>query len=196
MIVLASASRARQAMLAAAGVTVTIDPPRIDEGRIQQAMRQGHAGAAAIAATLAGLKAAEVSARHPGALVIGADQTLDCDGAGFDKPRDRAEAREQLLVLRGRQHRLVSAVALLRDGHPRWTHRAEALLTMRDFSESFLDAYLDQAGTAPLASVGAYQLEGLGAQLFTGIEGDFFTILGLPLLPLLEVLREEGELQQ
>jgi len=194
MIVLASGSSARQAMLAAAGVTVTIDRPRLDEGPVQRAMRRSQASAAAIAATLAGLKAAEISARHPGSLVIGADQTLECEGAGFDKPRDRAEARAQLLALRGRDHRLISAVALLRDGQPRWTHHAEARLRMRAFSETFLDAYLDQAGAAPLSSVGAYQLEGLGAQLFSAVEGDFFTILGLPLLPLLEILREEGEL--
>jgi len=194
VIVLASASRTRQALLAAAGVPVLLDPPEIDEAPIQQRMRRDQASAATLAATLAQLKAAAVSPRHPGALVIGADQTLECDGAGFDKPRDRAEARAQLLALRGRDHRLISAVAVLRDGQTRRTCCSEARLTMRDFSEAFLDHYLDQAGAAPLSSVGAYQLEGLGAQLFAGLEGDFFTILGLPLLPLLEILRDEGEL--
>jgi septum formation protein len=194
MIVLASASSARRALLAAAGVTVTVEPSRLDETPVKLAWRDNGTSPAAIAEKLAVLKAHDVSARMAGALVIGADQTLDCDGADFDKPRDRAEARSQLLALRGRPHRLYSAVALVRDGQTRWQHVAEARLTMRDFSDAFLDDYLDRVGAAALSSVGGYQLEGLGAQLFTAIDGDFFTILGLPLLPLLEFLRIDGAL--
>jgi len=194
MIVLASASSARRALLAAAGVTVTVEPSRLDETPVKLACRDNGASPAAIAEKLAVLKALDVSARMAGAAVIGADQTLDCDGADFDKPRDRAEARSQLLALRGRTHRLYSAVALVRDGRSLWHHVAEARLTMRDFSDAFLDDYLDRVGAAALSSVGGYQLEGLGAQLFTAIDGDFFTILGLPLLPLLEFLRIDGAL--
>ncbi|SEH27661.1 Maf family protein [Magnetospirillum fulvum] len=194
MIVLASASSARRALLAAAGVTVTVEPSRLDESPVKQSLRERRTHPAAIAEHLAVEKALDVSARMAGALVIGADQTLDLDGADFDKPRDRAEARSQLLALRGRTHCLYSAVAVVRDGQTRWQHVAEARLTMRDFSDAFLDDYLDRVGSAALSSVGGYQLEGLGAQLFTAIDGDFFTILGLPLLPLLEFLRIDGAL--
>jgi septum formation protein len=126
--------------------------------------------------------------------VIGADQVLDCDGVLFDKPADPGAARTQLLALRGRTHRLVSAVVLVRDGQRLWHHVGRADLKMRDFSTRFLDRYLESAGQAALSSVGAYQLEGIGAQLFAAIEGDYFTILGLPLLPLLDNLREHGVL--
>jgi len=194
MIVLASASSARRAMLAAAGVTLALDPAGIDEDPVKQTLRERLTHPAAIAEHLAVLKARDVSLRRPGALVIGADQTLELDGADFDKPRDRAEARSQLQALRGRTHHLYSAAAAVRDGQTRWCHVAAATLSMRDFSDTFLDDYLDRAGEAVLSSVGGYQLEGLGAQLFTAIEGDFFTILGLPLLPLLEFLRIDGEL--
>jgi len=194
MIVLASASTTRQAMLAAAGVTLDIDPARIDEEPAKQTLRDRLTHPAAIAEHLAILKAAEVSARRPGALVIGADQTLALGGADFDKPRDRAEARSQLQALRGRTHHLYSAAAAVRDGETRWCHVAEARLAVRDFSDAFLDDYLDRVGAAVTSSIGGYQLEGLGAQLFTAIDGDFFTILGLPLLPLLDFLRIDGEL--
>jgi septum formation protein len=194
VIVLASGSAARRTLLEAAGLRIAVDPARLDEAPLKLLLRDQNAGPARIAAHLAEAKAAEVSARTPNALVIGADQTLDLDGAEFDKPRDRAEARAQLQALRGRTHRLISAVAVLRDGEIRWTHAAEARLAMRDCSDAFLDEYLDRVGPAVQHSVGAYQLEGLGAQLFTAIEGDFFTILGLPLLPLLEFLRIDGEL--
>ncbi|CCG41645.1 Maf family protein [Magnetospirillum molischianum] len=194
MIVLASASSARRALLAAAGVMVTVDPAKIDENPTKQSLRERRAHPAAIAENLAVLKALDVSTRAPGALVIGADQTLDLAGTDFDKPRDRAEARSQLQALRGRTHRLFSAVAVVRDGQTRWRHVAEARLTMREFSNAFLEDYLDRAGDSVLSSVGGYQLEGLGAQLFTAIEGDFFTILGLPLLPLLDFLRIDGDL--
>lgn len=194
MIVLASASSARRSMLEAAGVHFTVDVAAIDEDAVKQALRLETGNPARAAETLAELKAVRVSARHPGLLVIGADQMLDQDGAWFDKPRDMVEARRQLIALRHHTHRLTSAVVAVRDGRRVWYHTEPAQLSMRDFSDSFLDAYLAQAGEAALASVGAYQLEGLGAQLFLKVEGDFFTVLGLPLLPLLDFLRENGEL--
>ena len=130
--------------------------------------------------------------RHPGALVIGADQMLDCEGVWFDKPTGRDGAREQLKALRGRTHRLVSCAVIVRDGERIWHQIDRARLTMRNFSDAFLDEYLDSAGDDVLHSVGAYQLEGLGAQLFHRVDGDFFTILGLPLLPVLGFLRVHG----
>ncbi len=194
MIILASGSTTRRAMLTGAGVAFAVETAAVDEDAVKRAMAAQVADPGEVAETLAGLKAERVSARHPGALVIGADQMLDCDGAWHDKPADAAAARAQLSALRGRTHRLTSAAVAVRDGTCLWRHRQEARLTMRRFSEAFLDEYLARAGAAVLASVGAYQLEGLGAQLFSAIEGDHFTILGLPLLPLLDFLRENGEL--
>ncbi len=191
-IVLASASAARAAMLRAAGVAVEIDPARIDESEVKRSLGAENATTAAIAETLAELKAVAVSRRHPGRLVLGADQMLDCEGMRFDKPADRAAARDQLLRLGGRRHELVSAAVAVRDGERLWHHVDHARLTMRSLSAEFVDAYLDRAGEAALQSVGAYQLAGLGAQLFRKIEGDYSTILGLPLLPLLEFLRGHG----
>ena len=196
MIVLASASTARRAMLENAGLELVVDVAAIDEAAVKQAVRQDSNNPARAAETLAELKAVRVSARHPGALVIGADQMLDYDGRWYDKPASRAEAREHLLALRRHTHRLTSAVVAVRDGRRLWYHVEHALLTMRNFSDEFLDRYLDQAGDGALHSVGAYQLEGVGAQLFLKVEGDFFTVLGLPLLPLLDFLRENGELIQ
>ena len=194
MIILASASSARRAMLDQAGVAFTVDVAAVDEEAVKQSLRQETKNPARAAEALAELKAARVSARHPGSLVIGADQMLDQEGLWFDKPRTLAEARQQLTMLRHRTHRLTSAVVAVRDGLRIWYHADHALLTMRNFSDVFLDSYLAQAGEAVLTSVGASQLEGLGAQLFLTVEGDFFTILGLPLLPLLDFLRENGEL--
>jgi len=194
MIVLASASAARRAMLESAGVSLAVDVAAIDEGAVKAGLRLETANPARVAETLAELKAVRVSARHPGAIVIGADQMLDHGGVWFDKPRDLAEARQQLLELRHRTHRLTSAVVAIRDGSRLWHHTEPALLTMRNFSEAFLDDYLARTGDEALTTVGAYRLEGLGAQLFLKVEGDFFTVLGLPLLPLLDFLRENGEL--
>jgi septum formation protein len=194
VIVLASASAARRAMLEQAGVSFTVDVAAIDEQSVKDSVKAETGNPARAAETLAALKAIRVSARHPGALVVGADQMLDCDGDWFDKPADPAAARAQLLSLRGRNHRLTSAVVAVRDGHTLWHHTETARLTMRRFTDAFLDDYLTQAGEAVLGSVGAYQLEGLGAQLMVNVEGDHFTILGLPLLPLLDFLRENGEL--
>lgn len=194
MIVLASASATRQAMLRAAGVSFQAVPAPVDEEAIKQAMAQETRDPVEVAIALAEFKAMRVSAKHPGQIVIGADQMLECDGQWFDKPADRAGARAQLLALRGRTHRLVSAVVAVRDGRRLWHHFDQASLCMRAFTDSFLDAYLDQAGDGIVSSVGAYQLENLGAQLFKSVEGGHFTILGLPLLALLDFLRENGEM--
>ena len=141
---------------------------------------------------LAELKAQRVSQRHKDALVIGADQMLQCGGIWFDKPPDLDHARGHLNALRGRTHELLSAVCVVRDGEVLWRHLESAQLTMRPFSDAFIDEYLAAAGDAVCASVGAYQLEGRGAQLFSCIKGDYFTILGLPLLPLLGFLVNHG----
>lgn len=194
MIVLASGSATRRAMLAGAGVAFVVDTAPVDETAVKDAMRAETDNPARVAEVLAELKATRVAARHPGAIVIGADQMLDCERVWFDKPADRAAARAQLLALRDKTHRLVSSVVAVRDGQRLWHHTESAKLTMRRFSDAFLDQYLDAAGDAVLSSVGAYQLEGLGAQLFLAVDGDHFTILGLPLLALLDFLRENGEL--
>lgn len=195
-VVLASGSRFRAAMLEAAGVSVAVDAPAVDEAAVKAAMRSQPAGAAETAETLAALKAQQISRRWPGALVIGADQMLDCEGNWFDKPADRAHARQTLQRLRGRTHDLVTAVCVVRDGLILWHHIARAHLTMRMFSDAFLDTYLARIGDAAADSVGAYQLEGLGVQLFSHIDGDHFTIVGLPLLPLLDFLRGHGVIEQ
>lgn len=194
MIVLASGSATRRAMLERAGVAFVVDTAAVDETAVKDAMRAETNSPARVAEVLAELKATRVSAKHPGAIVVGADQMLDCEGQWFDKPADHAAARAQLAALRGKTHRLTSAVVAVRDGQRLWHHTEAAKLTMRRFSDAFLDDYLNRAGNAVLASVGAYQLEGLGSQLFMLVEGDHFTILGLPLLALMDFLRENGEL--
>ncbi|MES1150441.1 MAG: Maf family protein [Dongia sp.] len=193
-VILASASRIRATMLQAAGVPVEVVPARVDESELKIALRGQGAEPADVAVALAELKALQISRSRPGRLVLGADQMLDCDGAWLDKPENRDAAREQLLALRGRKHRLTSAAVLARDGARIWHHAAAARLTMRGFTDAFLDGYLAEAGEAVLGSVGAYQLEGLGAQMFERIEGDYFVILGLPLLPVLDILREQSVL--
>ncbi|MGE3148911.1 MAG: nucleoside triphosphate pyrophosphatase [Pseudorhodoplanes sp.] len=187
-LVLASKSAARRAVLEAAGVPIEIDPADIDE----RAVEQGATGdAEAVATLLAREKARAVSARRPGRFVIGADQTLEMDGRRFTKPRGRADAAQQLRDLRGRTHALHSAFAVARDGAALVAGADIARMTMRDFSDRFLESYLDEAGDAVTASVGGYQVEGRGVQLFEKIEGSHFTILGLPLLALLAWLRRE-----
>nr|WP_295831720.1 Maf family protein [uncultured Azospirillum sp.] len=191
-LVLASGSRTRAVMLEQAGVSAVLDKPLVDEDEVKAAGRAEGVSADIVAEALAELKAQRITRRHPGALVVGADQMLECEGRWFDKPADRAAARAQLLDLRGKTHRLVSCAVVVRDGERMWHQIDSARLTMRNFSEAFLDDYLDRVGDDVLHSVGAYQLEGLGAQLFHRVEGDFFTILGLPLLPLLGFLRVHG----
>ncbi|MGY0777229.1 Maf-like protein [Azospirillum argentinense] len=191
-VVLASGSRTRAEMLERAGVRVTLAPAAVDEEEIKLAARAEGAPVEDVAEALAELKAQRVTRKHPGALVIGADQMLECEGRWFDKPADRDAARAQLQDLRGKTHRLVSCAVVIRDGERLWHHVDRARLTMRPFSDAFLDSYLNAAGDDVLGSVGAYHLEGLGAQLFHRVDGDFFTILGLPLLPLLGFLRVHG----
>ncbi|HEM45686.1 MAG TPA: Maf-like protein [Alphaproteobacteria bacterium] len=191
-IVLASASPARAGMLAAAGVPFAADPAAVDEASVKRAMKADGAAADAVAEALAALKAQQVARRHPGLLVVGADQMLVCGGRWFDKPGDAAEAREQLLALRGRTHELVTAAVVVRDAEVLWHHVELARLTVRPFTEAFLDFYLDAMGGHVRRSVGGYAVEGLGAQLFSRIEGSHYAVLGLPLLPLLDFLRGHG----
>jgi septum formation protein len=189
-LVLASKSTIRHAILREAGIPVEIEPADVDERAVEQSSVARAAGE--VAALLAREKAHAVAARRPGRLVLGADQTLALGERRFSKPADRAAAHTQLEALRGRTHELHTAVALVRDGNVLFEHHESARLTMRAFSDRFLDDYLDAVGAAVIASVGGYQLERAGIQLFERIEGDHFVILGLPLLPLLRYLREAG----
>ena len=177
-------------MLAAAGLALEAVSPDVDEGEIKRAMAAEQAPPEAVAGALAETKAVRVSRRHPGALVIGADLVLVCDGRMFDKAADLDEARANLRAIAGRTHELVCATAVVRDGAVIWRHCERPRLSMRPLDEAEIERYLAQAGAAVLNSVGAYHLEGRGAQLFERVEGDFFSILGLPLLPLLAFLRQ------
>lgn len=192
ILVLASASSARARLLQGAGLRFVRDCAAVDESAVKAAATEDKVPVTATAAALAEAKAMTVSHRHPGAYVIGADQILECDGAWFDKAADYDEAMKTLESLRNRTHRLVSAVVVVRDGVRVWQEVETARLTMRPFTDSFLRRYMDEAGPDVLETVGAYRLEGIGVQLFSRIDGSFFTILGLPLLPLLEFLRREG----
>lgn len=191
-LILASESASRKAMLSAAGVTFHTMPAHIDETAILESMRAENATPRNIADALAELKALKVSRSQPGALVLGADQMLDCEGRFFEKAKSIEEARETLLALRGKRHRLTSAAVIARDGAAIWRHIDEAALTMRPFTDEFLDHYIKSAGAILTSGVGAYALEGLGVQLFAQIRGDAFTIQGLPLLPVLEAMRTHG----
>ncbi len=195
-VVLASASRVRHDLLRNAGVPLVRDPAHIDEAEVKAALLGEGAGAEQAAETLAELKARQVARRHGGALVIGADQILECDGIWFDKPANRDEAARHLRSLSGRGHVLRTAVCVLRDGVRLWHHNASAKLEVRPLGEGFIAAYLEAAGDSVLSSLGGYRLEGLGAQLFSRVEGDYFTILGLPLLPLLGYLRGHKAIPQ
>ena len=177
-----------------AGLEFEAIPAEIDEREIERGNAGRSLGPSELAAELACQKAIDVSQRLPSALVIGCDQTMSLGNRIFHKPADTTEAKANLLVLRGKTHRLNSAVALARNGAILWCDVDIADLTMREFSDDFLDLYLTRTAEAVLRSVGAYQLEGEGIQLFERIEGDYFTILGLPLLPLLAQLRELGEI--
>ncbi len=189
-LLLASRSKARRMLLAAAGIPIEVKAADIDERELEK--RAASLGPGAIAALLAREKATAVERHCPGRLVLGADQMLALDDRRFAKPKDRVEARAQLRALSGRTHELHSAVALLQRATVVFEHVAVARLTMRAFSDRFLDHYLDTAASAATESVGAYQIEGLGIQLFERLEGDYFTVLGLPLLEVLDFLRRDG----
>lgn len=191
-LVLASLSAVRARMLAAAGLAFEVRAAPVDEEEAKRALKADGAAPEDIAETLAELKARRVSAQMPEALVIGADQVLVAEGVMFDKPSSLKEAREHLRRLRGKRHELITSAVVARVGARIWHHTARARLLMRPFGDAFLDDYLKALGEDALASVGAYQIEGLGAQLFSAVEGDLFTIQGLPLLPLLEFLRVHG----
>jgi septum formation protein len=191
-LVLASGSRTRLTLLEAAGIPVEVIRPGVDERAISDPLEIGRAAPSRIAATLATAKAVEVSRRFPGRVVLGGDQTLSFRGGLLHKPRDRAHAARQLSQLGGAEHRLHSAVALMRNGKRLAGLTATARLTMRPLSEAMIARYLDAAGDAVLASVGGYQLEALGAHLFVRVAGDHSTILGLPMQGTLQALRHLG----
>jgi len=194
MIVLASSSRTRAALLTQAGIKAVRDPARIDENEIKAMNRRKGSEAGVAAMALAEAKALTVAARHPGALVIGADQILNCAGTWLDKPTGRADARAQIALLRGQSHELATALCVARDTNVIWHDLHRPRLTMRAFSDPFLETYVGGLTREDMGAVGAYRLEGPGIQLFERIEGDYFAILGLPLLPLLDFLRGQGEL--
>lgn len=191
-LILASKSEIRARLLRNAGLDATIVAASVDE----QALKTGkNMTPGALADKLAAAKANEVSTIHPQALVIGADQTLSLKGRLFNKPENMAEVRENLKSLRGQTHHLHNALSIAQAGKIIWRYQDQADLVMREFSDDFLEHYLKQCGDGVLTSLGGYQLEGPGAQLFAKITGDYFSILGLPLLPLLEFLRQSGTAQ-
>ena len=193
MIILASESASRRAMLTAAGVAFEAVPARIDEAAVTEGLRGRPVRD--VADRLAELKAVKVSLLRPGMAVLGSDSMLELErGVWLEKPGTADGLRAQLRQLRGRPHRLVSAAVIARDGRPLWRHVEAATLTVRDFSEGWLDQYVAACGAEVVSSVGGYHVEGLGAQLFTRIEGDQFVVRGLPLLAVLGWLREAGEL--
>lgn len=191
-LVLASKSAARRAMLEGAGVPFSVQVADVDEAAVKAA--HGPADAAGLAEELARVKALAVSRRDPEAWVLGADQTLAFEGGLVSKAGSTAEARARLLSMRGRTHHLHSGAALARNGQVVWSGVDTAAMRVRDFSEAFLDVYLAAEGDALLACVGSYRLEGMGAQLFEAVEGDYFTVLGMPLWPVLTELRRAGVL--
>lgn len=193
-LVLASASAARRAVLEAAALRFEALPAAVDEVAIKQAAQAEGIAAADAALMLAEAKAERIARRDPEALVIGCDQLLICEGRWFDKPPDSAAARVQLQALRGRRHELVTAIVCHRQGARIWQHVATPRLVMRDFSDAFLDAYLEEEGERVTGSVGAYRLEGPGVHLFASVQGEHAAILGIPLLPLLGFLRQHGVL--
>jgi septum formation protein len=188
-VILASSSAVRLQMLQNAGLSIEVDPANIDEMALKASFAKEGFNIQEVAEALATLKAERISQRYPNHLVIGADQMLECEGKWFDKAKDSEEAKNTLKSLSGRGHKLYSSVVVARQGARLWHYNAHARLKMRPLSHDFISAYLDEMGDKAIETVGVYQLEGLGAQLFTQVEGDFFTILGLPLLPLLDFLR-------
>lgn len=193
-LILASKSKARAAVLKAAGLEFVQVGSGVDEDALKDGLRAEGATVAKQADLLAETKALKVSISHQG-IVLGCDQMLDLDGVGLDKVSTRAEAAETLRRLRGKTHILQGAIVACIEGAPVWRHLAQPRLRMRNFSDAFLERYLDEIGDAAFESVGCYQLEGLGSQLFDRIDGDYFSILGMPLLPLMGWLRDRGALQ-
>lgn len=193
-LILASKSKARAAVLKAAGLEFVQVGSGVDEDALKDGLRAEGATVAKQADLLAETKALKVSISHQG-IVLGCDQMLDLDGVGLDKVSTRAEAAKTLRRLRGKTHILQGAIVACIEGAPVWRHLAQPRLRMRNFSDAFLERYLDEIGDAAFESVGCYQLEGLGSQLFDRIDGDYFSILGMPLLPLMGWLRDRGALQ-
>jgi septum formation protein len=191
-LILASGSSARRSLLVAAGLSFAVKPADIDEGKVKREAREAGADAASTALRLAELKAQAVAKDNRESIVIGADQLLVCEDDWFDKPADIVSAAEQLGRMRGRTHELITAVACYQGAARLWHHLATPRLAMRDFSDSFLDAYLEREKDAVTTSVGGYRLEGLGLHLFDAIDGEHAAILGLPMLALLDFLREHG----
>lgn len=195
-LVLASGSGIRRQMLENAGVSFEVSLPRVDEDAVRQSLLAEAASPRDIADALAELKARKVSTRMPGALVLGCDQVLSFDGQIMAKPVSRADAEQQLRQLRGARHQLLSAAVIYEDGQPLWRFVGTVRLQMRDFSDSFLTAYLDRNWPDISNSVGGYKLESEGVRLFTRVDGDYFTVLGMPLLEILSYLTLRGDLQQ
>lgn len=193
-LVLASTSRTRELLLQNAGLTVDVERPRLDEKLIRDSMLAEDHTPRDIADALAEAKAMRISQKRPGMLVLGCDQVLDLDGSLLSKPQTAEQAREQLCALRARRHRLLSAAVICKDGVAIWRHIGTARLTVRDFSDAWLDGYMTRNWPDIADSVGAYKLEAEGVRLFSRIEGDYFTILGLPLLDLLGFLTLRGDL--
>ncbi len=191
--VLASGSRIRAELLRNAGLTFTVQKSNVDEEELKASMRAEGLSPKLQAEMLAETKATRVSAKV-GGLVLGADQMMSLNGEGFDKPASREEATARLKAFSGKPHYLESAAVIAMNGEPIWRHINRPKLTMRNLSDAFIEDYLDQIRDAAFESVGAYQLEGLGVQLFSKIEGDYFSILGLPLLEILTFLRDRGDL--
>lgn len=195
-LILASGSEIRLQLLRSAGLDVTAVPARVDEETVRDALTAEAASPRDIADALAEMKAARVAQKHPAALVLGCDQVLEFQGRILSKPDSRAAAARQIAALAGHSHRLLSALVLYDAGQPVWRHLGQARLTMRPVSPAYLDAYLDRNWPGLSTSVGAYKLEQEGIRLFSAIEGDYFTILGLPLLPLLSHLAQRGDIDQ
>tara|TARA_R110000765_G_scaffold41515_3_gene88423 strand:- start:51 stop:644 length:594 start_codon:yes stop_codon:yes gene_type:complete len=189
-LVLASGSQIRRQILQDAGIEFEIIKSDVDEGRLKQ--ENAALSPSAMAVLLGQAKAVQVSSRHPDALVLGADQTMELGGALLDKLPRRDLARQRLSAMRGQPHQLHSGLVLAQAGQPVWQHLQSSTLWVRDFSDAFLDHYLARAGDELTASVGAYAFEGLGAQLFERVEGDFHAVLGLPVLPVMDALRQHG----